>query len=131
MNSRTKTTFLVLALVFTTLTLILFSITVYYASSTLYLIYHDKPNIGTVFGGLILWVLVIMYSIFTLAAAGGILPFDLLLMNKCKVRTWYTRAMFVFSITMMVLSFITMFALPIASNVYRLNHSSISSSSSM
>lgn len=127
---KTKTTFLTLALVFVGLTIALFAVTVYYASNTLYLIYHDKPNIVDVFAGLILWAVVIMYATFTMVAAGGILPFDLLLINKCKVKTWYTKVILIFAITMIVLSFISMLGLPIASSIYRINHQSSSSISS-
>ena len=127
---KTKTTFLTLALVFVGLTIALFAVTVYYASNTLYLIYHDKPNIVDVFAGLILWAVVIMYATFTMVAAGGILPFDLLLINKCKVKTWYTKVILIFAITMIVLSFISMLGLPIASSIYRANHQSSSSISS-
>ena len=125
---KIKTTFLTLALVFVGLTIALFAVTVYYASNTLYLIYHDKPNIIDVFAGLILWAVVIMYATFTMVAAGGILPFDLLLINKCKVKTWYTKVILIFAITMIVLSFISMLGLPIASSIYRINHQSSSSS---
>jgi len=128
--NKTKNTFLILALVFVAVTLVLFSVTVYYASSTIYLVYHDKPSFGDVFGGMILWILVVMYGIFTIVAAGGILPFDLLLMNKCKVKTWYTKLMFIFSITMMALTLLSMLSLPIASNIYHATRHVASSSSS-
>lgn len=128
--SKTKNIFLTLALVFTGITIVLFATTIYYASVTLYALYHDKPNIADIFGGIILWSMVIMFAIFTIAAAGGILPFDLLLINKCKVKTWYTRLLFIFSITMMALSLITMLGLPIAGSIYHAYHSSSSSISS-
>ena len=130
MNSGAKTTFFVLALVFVTIATFLFGVTAYYASTTLYILYHDEASIGDVFGGLITWILVIMYGVLTMVAAGGILPFDLLLINKCKVKTWYTKVILIFAITMIVLSFISMLGLPIASSIYRANHQSSSSISS-
>ena len=125
MNSRAKTTFFVLALVFVALATILFGVTAYYASSTLYILYHDEASIGDVFGGLITWILVIMYGVLTMVAAGGILPFDLLLINKCKVKAWYTKAILIYAIVIMAVTLLTMLGLPFIGKLYyALNNSS-------
>ena len=131
MNSRAKTTFLTLALVFVGIAATLFAVTIYYASTTLYILYHDEATIGDVFGGLITWILVIMYGALTLVAAGGILPFDLLLMNKCKVKAWYTNLILIFAIVVMVLTIFTVLGLPLIGRLYyTLNNSSSSAISS-
>ena len=131
MNSRAKTTFFVLALVFVALATILFGVTAYYASSTLYILYHDEASIGDVFGGLITWILVIMYGVLTMVAAGGILPFDLLLINKCKVKAWYTKAILIYAIVIMAVTLLTMLGLPLIGKLYyALNNSSSSAASS-
>ena len=125
MNSGAKTTFFVLALVFVALATILFGVTAYYASSTLYILYHDEASIGDVFGGLITWILVIMYGVLTMVAAGGILPFDLLLINKCKVKAWYTKAILIYAIVIMAVTLLTMLGLPFIGKLYyALNNSS-------
>ena len=130
--SRAKNVFLVLACVFLTMALIFFSLTVYYASSTLHFIYTNKPNIGTVFGSLIYWMIVAIYGLFTIFFAGGILPFDLILMNKYKIKKWYTILLLASSITLMALSLIAIFALPLLSSAYHASrHSSSSLSSSI
>ena len=131
MNSGAKTTFFVLALVFVAIATILFGVTAYYASTTLYILYHDEASIGDVFGGLITWILVIMYGVLTMVAAGGILPFDLLLINKCKVKAWYTKAILIYAIVMMAVTLLTMLGLPLIGRLYyALNNSSSSAASS-
>ena len=131
MNSGAKTTFFVLALVFVTIATFLFGVTAYYASTTLYILYHDEASIGDVFGGLITWILVIMYGVLTMVAAGGILPFDLLLINKCKVKAWYTKAILIYAIVIMAVTLLTMLGLPLIGRLYyAINNSSSSASSS-
>ena len=131
MNSGAKTTFFVLALVFVAIATILFGVTAYYASTTLYILYHDEASIGDVFGGLITWILVIMYGVLTMVAAGGILPFDLLIINKCKVKAWYTKAILIYAIVMMAVTLLTMLGLPLIGRLYyALNNSSSSAASS-
>ena len=130
--SRAKNVFLILACVFLGVALIFFSLTIYYVSTTLHFIFTNKPNIGTVFGSLIYWVIVVIYGVFTIFFAGGILPFDLILMNKYKIKKWYTILLLISSITLMSLSLIAIFVLPVSSSAYHASrHSSSSLSSSM
>ena len=129
--SRGKTTMLVLAFVCMGAALIFFVITILYTCLSYYEIYKTTSTIGSVFLGLLYWIPVVSYGLMTAFFAGGILPFDLILMNKFKVKTWYTKALLIFAIVMIALAILTIFSLPVANSIINATRHASRSASSM
>ena len=128
--SRGKTVMLVMALVLLGSALICFGVTVLYTSLSYYEIYKTTSTLGSVILGLIYWIPVVCYGMMTALLAGGILPFDLILMNKFKVKTWYTRTLLIVAIVIIALSFLMIFSLPVANSIINATRQASRSSSS-
>ena len=124
--SKGRIVLLVWALIFVTISSVLFSLTAFYSSFSLYAIFNPNADLGSTIGGVLLWILGMIYGIFTVVSSSLILPFDLVLLNKLKVKTWYTKAILVFAIATICISFVLVFILPISASIY----SSASNSSS-
>ena len=128
--SRGKTVMLVMALVLLGSALICFGVTVLYTSLSYYKIYKTTSTLGSVILGLIYWIPVVCYGMMTALLAGGILPFDLILMNKFKVKTWYTRTLLIVAIVIIALSFLMIFSLPVANSIINATRQASRSSNS-
>ena len=128
--SRGKTVMLVMALVLLGSALICFGVTVLYTSLSYYEIYKTTSTLGSVILGLIYWIPVVCYGMMTALLAGGILPFDLILMNKFKVKTWYTRTLLIVAIVIIALTFLMIFSLPVANSIINATRQASRSSSS-
>ena len=128
--NRGKTVMLVMALVLLGSALICFGVTVLYTSLSYYEIYKTTSTLGSVILGLIYWIPVVCYGMMTALLAGGILPFDLILMNKFKVKTWYTRTLLIVAIVIIALSFLMIFSLPVANSIINATRQASRSSSS-
>ena len=128
--SRGKTVMLVMALVLLGSALICFGVTVLYTSLSYYEIYKTTSTLGSVILGLIYWIPVVCYGMMTALLAGGILPFDLILMNKFKVKTWYTRTLLIVAIVIIALSFLMIFSLPVANSIINATRQASRSSNS-
>lgn len=128
--SRGKTVMLIMALVLLGSALICFGVTVLYTSLSYYEIYKTTSTLGSVILGLIYWIPVVCYGMMTAILAGGILPFDLILMNKFKVKTWYTRTLLIVAIVIIALSFLMIFSLPVANSIINATRQASRSSSS-
>ena len=128
--SRGKTVMLVMALVLLGSALICFGVTVLYTSLSYYEIYKTTSTLGSVILGLIYWIPVVCYGMMTALLAGGILPFDLILINKFKVKTWYTRTLLIVAIVIIALSFLMIFSLPVANSIINATRQASRSSSS-
>ena len=130
MNSRAKTTMVVMAFVFMGLAIISFGITIYYTCLSYHEIYKSTANIGSVILGIFYWFPVVAYGFMTAFFAGGILPFDLIARNRFKVRTWYTQMLFIFAITIIILSFVMILSLPLVNSMIHAARQAARSSSS-
>ena len=128
--SRGKTVMLVMALVLLGSALICFGVTVLYTSLSYYEIHKTTSTLGSVILGLIYWIPVVCYGMMTALLAGGILPFDLILMNKFKVKTWYTRTLLIVAIVIIALSFLMIFSLPVANSIINATRQASRSASS-
>ena len=129
--NRGKTVMLVMALVLLGSALICFGVTVLYTSLSYYEIYKSTSTLGSVILGLIYWIPVVCYGMMTALLAGGILPFDLILINKFKVKTWYTRTLLIVAIVIIALSFLMIFSLPVANRIINATRQASRSASSM
>lgn len=131
MSSGTKTTMLVLAIVCLSLATISVGVTAFYTSLSFYEIYKTTSNVGSVVLGILYWFPVVCYGMMSIFFAGGVLPFDLILLNKGKVKKWYTIIILVLAIAIIVAAFTMIFALPIATSVANASRHSSSSTSSL
>ena len=116
---------LVFACLFVTTTLVLLAFTSLFSISSMMAIMKKDGTFGDALGGILLYIYDILLAIITIISAALILPFDLVLIGKMKVNTWYTKTILIFAIFAIVASLFFIFALPIMTS---LNSSSSSSS---
>lgn len=116
---------LVFACIFVTTTLVLLAFTCLFCISSMTALLKDGKTLGDALGGIFLYIYDILLAIGTIISAALILPFDLIMIGKMKINKWYTKAILIFAIAAIVVSFFFIFALPIMTT---LNSSSSSSS---
>ena len=116
---------LVFACLFVTTTLVLLVFTSLFSISSMMAIMKKDGTFGDALGGILLYIYDILLAIVTIVSAALILPFDLIMIGKMKINTWYTKTILIFAIAAIVVSLFFIFALPIMT---ALNPSSSSSS---
>ena len=108
---KSAITLLVFSLIFVTLTVVLLFFTA-----------------GDVLGGIILFIAMIPYCLGTIASAGAILPFNLIMRFRMKVKTWYTLVIFIFAIAAAVTAVVLLITVPVISSITDASKASSSSS---
>ena len=116
------------ALAFVIITLFLFFFTSLFCINSVIAYVNPNGDPGDKIGGIFLFIIMIPYCLGMFVSAGAILPFNLILRFKMKVKTWYTLAVLIFAIVMMVVAVLYLFAFPFATSVTSSSSSSISSS---
>lgn len=121
---------LIFSLVFVTLTSFLLVLTTMFVWGSLDALYKPDADLGSVLGGIFLFIAMIPYCLGTIASSALILPFNLIMRFKMKIKTWYTLAVFIFAIAAIATAVLLLFAVPIASGITQAGKAASSSSSS-
>ena len=121
---------LILSLIFVTITAFLLCFDLVWTGSSISLIYSKGASGWDALGGVIIYVYVILLSIGVSVSALLALPFNLVLMLKMNVKTWYTKAILIFIIVAVVLAIFLAFSLPLAGSLWPNSSSSSSTPSS-
>ena len=104
---------LVLSLVFTLITVFILAFATAFCVTSLNAFYH-ADSAADVVGGIFLFIALIPICIALFISGGCILPFNLVMILKMKIKTWYTYAILTFAIISMALAVIYVVALPLA-----------------
>ena len=125
---------LVFACLFATVTLGLLIYDSILSISTYNVLFFSNPEnfgeaLGSALGGVLLYVLTIIFGVFILISVALTLPFDLILM-KINGKKWYTLTILVFSIVAVVLAAAYVAMLPVVSQIESAAKAGSSSSSS-
>ena len=126
---KSAITLLVFSLVFVTLTIVLLLFTALFVGASLDALYKPDNNAGDVIGGIFLFIAMIPYCFGTIASALSILPFNLIMRLKMKIKTWYTLTIFIFAIAAVVTAVLLMITVPVISSITDASKASSSSSS--
>ena len=126
---KSAITLLVFSLVFVTLTIVLLLFTALFVGASLDALYKPNNNAGDVIGGIFLFIAMIPYCFGTIASALSILPFNLIMRLKMKIKTWYTLTIFIFAIAAVVTAVLLMITVPVISSITDASKASSSSSS--
>ena len=126
---KSAITLLVFSLIFVTLTIVLLFLTALFVGASLDALYKPNNNAGDVIGGIFLFIAMIPYCFGTIASALSILPFNLIMRLKMKIKTWYTLTIFIFAIAAVVTAVLLMITVPVISNITDASKASSSSSS--
>ncbi|HHT67076.1 MAG TPA: hypothetical protein GX010_02490 [Erysipelotrichaceae bacterium] len=110
--NKFATIMLIFALVFTIATLFLLPFSLAFVINSLVLIYTHDPSSGVVIYFNHLYYVSFLYLILTACLSAAILPFDIILLRKMRINTWYTKALLIFSILSLALSLLLIFSLP-------------------
>ena len=127
---KSAITMLVLSLIFVVITGILLFFASLFVFGSLNALYKPDADLGDAIGGIILYIYLIMWCFGTAISAALILPFDLVLLVKFKIKKWYTIAILAFAIAAIVAAIIMFSAVPIAESIREANSSSSIPSSS-
>ena len=125
---KSAITLLVFSLIFVTLTVVLLFFTALFVGASLSALYKPDNNAGDVLGGIILFIAMIPYCLGTIASAGAILPFNLVMRFRMKVKTWYTLVIFIFAIAAAVTAVVLLITVPVISSITDASRASSSSS---
>ena len=133
----------VFALIFVVATLFLLSfqaaLTVGFYTSTFGSGESSASNLGeaigeifaTIFGVLFLIIFIGIFGLGTIISGSLILPFDIILIKKHGVKTWYTRAIWIFAVVAISLAILLFVSILVSGGISSaVNNSSSSSSSS-
>ena len=126
---KSAITLLVFSLIFVTLTIVLLFFTALFVGASLDALYKPDNNAGDVIGGIFLFIAMIPYCFGTIASALSILPFNLIMRLKMKIKTWYTLTIFIFAIAAVVTAVLLMITVPVISSITDASKASSSSSS--
>ena len=126
---KSAITLLVFSLIFVTLTIVLLFFTALFVGASLDALYKPGNNAGDVIGGIFLFIAMIPYCFGTIASALSILPFNLIMRIKMKIKTWYTLTIFIFAIAAVVTAVLLMITVPVISSITDASKASSSSSS--
>ena len=134
MNKK-SITMLVFACVFVTITAGLLAYDSFLSISTYTVLFGSHPEnfgeaLGTALGGVLLYVVTILFGVFILASVVATLPFDIILM-KINGKKWYSLAILIFSIIAAILAIVYIVMLPVISQIESAAKASSSSSSNI
>ncbi len=110
--SKTIKLNLVLALVLTVVTLFTLFFTIAFIINSLVQIHIYNSNQTVIVYDNFLYFVSFLSLILTCCFAGAILPFDILLLKKHNIRTWYTKTLLVFAGVVIAISLLLAFSLP-------------------
>jgi len=119
---------LTFSLIFVLITTFLFFFTTVFSVSSVAAFFKPDGDAGDKIGGIFLFIVMVPYCIGMFISSACILPFNLVMMLKMKIKAWYTIAILIFAISMMALAIIYLFAFPFFTNINSSSSSSISSS---
>ena len=125
---------LVFACLFATVTLGLLIYDSILSISTYNVLFFSNPEnfgeaLGSALGGVLLYVLTIIFGVFILISVALTLPFDLILM-KINGKKWYSIAILAFSIMAVIMAVVYVAMLPVISQIESAAKAGSSSSSS-
>lgn len=125
---------LVFACLFATVTLGLLIYDSILSISTYNVLFFSNPEnfgeaLGSALGGVLLYVLTIIFGVFILISVALTLPFDLILM-KINGKKWYSIAILAFSIMAVIMAVVYVAMLPVISQIESAARAGSSSSSS-
>ena len=133
--SKKSIVMLVFACVFVTITAGLLAYDSFLSISTYSVLFGSHPEnfgeaLGTALGGVLLYVVTLLFGVFIQISVIVTLPFDIILM-KLNGRKWYTLVILFFSIVAAILAIVYMAMLPVVSQIESAAKASSSSSSSI
>lgn len=103
---------LVVALIFTVTTLFALFFTIAFIVNSLLQIHIYDLNQSTVVFDNFLYYASFLSLILTCCFAGAIIPFDILLLKKHHINTWYTKTLLVFAGVVIAVTLLLAFSLP-------------------
>ena len=118
---------LVLSLVFCLVTIFFLAFATGFCFASLDAYIH-ADSAGDVVGGIFLFIVLLPICLGLFISGGLILPFNLVMILKMKIKTWYTITILVFAIVAMVLAVCYAVAFPLATSVDQARNAVSSSS---
>lgn len=119
---------LVLSLVFVLITVFFLAFATGFCLASLDA-FLNADDVGDVIGGVFLFIALLPVCLGLFISAGCILPFNLVMMLKMKIKTWYTITILTFAIVAMALAVIYVVVFPLATSAQQAAHAVSSSSS--
>ena len=114
---KSAVTMLVVSLIFVLITSVLLFFSTLFVMGTLNALYKPDHTAGDVIGGIFLYLYLVLLCFGTVVAAVLILPFNLIMMIKMKIRKWYTITILVFAIVAIVASVLMFISVPVAQSI--------------
>ena len=108
---------LVVSLIFVLITSVLLFFSTLFVVGTLNALYKPDHTAGDVIGGIFLYLYLILLCFGTVISAVLIIPFDLIMLIKMKIKTWYTIAILVFAGVAIIASIIMFISVPVAQDI--------------
>ena len=126
---KSAITMLVLSLVFVIIAIFFFAFTSAFAIGSLTAFFDPKGDAGDKIGGIFLFIAMLPFCLGLFVSAASVLPFNLVMLLKMKIKAWYTIAILIFAIAAMASAIIYVVAFPLLTSINS-SSSAISSSRS-